>query len=371
MLSLIFVASSQTPPSLRQYLATVGRPKGGPDAFQTPPPLHRATSSSFTGKGGGHSLLPPLPPSSSPVSSRLSVEKRVLDSNPILEAFGNAKTLRNENSSRFGKFIALQFNSRGELIGAKINVYLLEKVRVGTQQEGERNYHIFYQLLAGASPDEKARWGLKSPRHYRFLNQSTCTTLKEVSDAEEFAVTRSAMATMGIAGEDAEGLLATLAGLLHLSNVTFDEPKAAAGGGKGSGAGGSPGGASMGPGGRGSPGGAAASSSSGAGRCRFSPGSAASVELAAKLLDVPLSALEDALTQKESFAGSERFTTFFTAAQSQAALEAVAKNVYGRLFLWLVHAINRRIKARVPVAHFIGVLDIFGEGKGEGWCFRP
>ena len=161
-----------------QYLATVGRPKGGPDAF----------SGGGEGVGGhsrgGSSLLSPNragSSSSSAAGGRASVEKRVLDSNPILEAFGNAKTLRNENSSRFGKFIALQFNSRGELVGAKIDVYLLEKVRVGTQQEGERNYHIFYQLLAGASDEERARWGLRSPRHFKFLNASTCTTLREVS----------------------------------------------------------------------------------------------------------------------------------------------------------------------------------------------
>lgn len=108
------------------------------------------------------------------------MEERVLQSNPILEAFGNAKTSRNDNSSRFGKFIELQFDNRGVLVGAKIQTYLLEKVRVIHQNAGERNYHIFYQLCSGASDEQREAWKLKGIEDYKFTSESECYTLRYV-----------------------------------------------------------------------------------------------------------------------------------------------------------------------------------------------
>jgi myosin-5 len=112
-----------------------------------------------------------------------SIEHKVLESNPLLEAFGNAKTVRNDNSSRFGKYVQINFNKRGAISGAAVHTYLLERSRLVHQNPGERNYHIFYQLCAGASAEEKGRWLLGAPQSYAYLNQSDVYTLTGVDDA--------------------------------------------------------------------------------------------------------------------------------------------------------------------------------------------
>ena len=335
---------TETTKIVMQYLATVGRPK--------------SITNIFAGGGaGGDSRAaggegPP------------SVERRVLDSNPILEAFGNAKTLRNENSSRFGKFICMQFNGRGELIGAKIDVYLLEKVRIVTAQAGERSYHVFYELCAGGAAADKARWSLGAPADYHFLAQSGMFELNESDDATDYRAMRAAMTTLGIALADQESLFDTVAAVLHLSNLAFTDGAGAtaslalaksaaaalAAGGKS---------AVAAAGGKA----AAAVAGSGATKCRFASDSAtaAAVEAASRLLGVSVGGLEAALTSKEITAGAEKYVTHFSLAQSVASVEALAKALYSRVFLWLVWAINRQIRAPdSAVATFIGVLDIFG-----------
>jgi len=117
-----------------------------------------------------------------------SVEQQVLESNPLLEAFGNAKTVRNDNSSRFGKFTEIQFNSAGRISGAAIRTYLLERSRLVSVSDPERNYHIFYQLCDGASDEERKMLHLRPANEFRYLNLSTCYELKGVSNAEEYAV---------------------------------------------------------------------------------------------------------------------------------------------------------------------------------------
>lgn len=117
-----------------------------------------------------------------------SVEQQVLESNPLLEAFGNAKTIRNDNSSRFGKFTEIQFDSNGRICGAAIRTYLLERSRVVNVNDPERNYHIFYQLCEGATPEERAKWRLLPPSEFRYLNRSTCYELRGISNAEEYIV---------------------------------------------------------------------------------------------------------------------------------------------------------------------------------------
>lgn len=116
------------------------------------------------------------------------VEQQVLESNPLLEAFGNAKTVRNDNSSRFGKFTEIQFNEAGRITGAAIRTYLLERSRVVNVSDPERNYHIFYQLCDGASAGEREKLHLRPAAEFRYLNSSTCYELKGVSNAEEYAV---------------------------------------------------------------------------------------------------------------------------------------------------------------------------------------
>ena len=122
------------------------------------------------------------------VSSGRTVEQQVLESNPLLEAFGNAKTVRNDNSSRFGKFTEIQFNADGRISGAAIRTYLLERSRLVNVNDPERNYHVFYQLCDGASEEEKAVLHLRPAKEFRYLNKSSCFELKGVSNAEEYEV---------------------------------------------------------------------------------------------------------------------------------------------------------------------------------------
>lgn len=129
------------------------------------------------------------------------IEDRVLQTNPILEGFGNAKTLRNDNSSRFGKLIQIYFNGR-TIAGANIRTYLLEKSRVVQQGKGERSYHIFYQIVAGATAEERAELHLPGdPEEFRYLSQSGCSTINGVDDATEFKEMKNAMTQVHVASD--------------------------------------------------------------------------------------------------------------------------------------------------------------------------
>jgi len=121
------------------------------------------------------------------------IETMIMETNPVLEAFGNARTVRNNNSSRFGKFVKVQFDTRGLIVGASIETYLLEKSRVVYQAQAERNYHVFYQLCAGASREERAQVSLKSPNEYHYLKQGNCISIPEVNDAAEFNRVKQAL----------------------------------------------------------------------------------------------------------------------------------------------------------------------------------
>jgi len=133
------------------------------------------------------------------------IEQRVLQSNPILEAFGNARTVRNDNSSRFGKFIELHFDGSYLLHGAAIRTFLLEKVRLVRQSPNERNYHVFYMICAGASEEEKERWCLRNMHEYHFMNQSGCYERKDdVYDDQQYQEVREAMGIVGFGEEEVE-----------------------------------------------------------------------------------------------------------------------------------------------------------------------
>lgn len=120
------------------------------------------------------------------------MEKQVLDSNPLLEAFGNAKTIKNNNSSRFGKFINVNFTEYGKIISAKIYNYLLEKSRIVKTQDNERNYHIFFQLLSGANEIEKAKFMLKDPSYFNYLKHG-CLEIEDTDDKANFLETKDCM----------------------------------------------------------------------------------------------------------------------------------------------------------------------------------
>lgn len=130
------------------------------------------------------------------VTDNRTVEQQVLESNPLLEAFGNAKTVRNDNSSRFGKFVEIQFDKNGKISGAAIRTYLLERSRVVQISDPERNYHCFYQLCA--SPEDADMYKLGDPRMFHYLNQSNTYELDGVNDAQEYSKMRRAMDVVGI-----------------------------------------------------------------------------------------------------------------------------------------------------------------------------
>lgn len=153
-------------------------------------------------------------------SQQPSIEQQVLSSTPLLEAFGNAKTLRNDNSSRYGKFIQILFNKQGQIVGADIKTYLLEKSRLVRQAIGERNYHIFYQLLEGST--QRDALGLTGDANdYHYLNQSECSTIDQISDEEQYRVTLKAMKVIGITDVEQTQIETVLAAILHVGNVTF------------------------------------------------------------------------------------------------------------------------------------------------------
>ena len=146
-------------------------------------------------------------------------EEQILATNPIMEAFGNAKTTRNDNSSRFGKYIEIMFDEETNIIGARIRTYLLERSRLVFQPLKERNYHIFYQLLSGATDKERQDLHLLPVEQFDYLNQGNAPTVDGIDDKAEFSATKSSLSTIGVDEVQQAGIFNLLAGLLHLGNV--------------------------------------------------------------------------------------------------------------------------------------------------------
>eukprot|EP00817_Percolomonadidae_sp_ATCC50343_P004002 CAMPEP_0117430896 /NCGR_PEP_ID=MMETSP0758-20121206/10459_1 /TAXON_ID=63605 /ORGANISM="Percolomonas cosmopolitus, Strain AE-1 (ATCC 50343)" /LENGTH=424 /DNA_ID=CAMNT_0005219421 /DNA_START=404 /DNA_END=1676 /DNA_ORIENTATION=+ len=154
---------------------------------------------------------------------KTSITQQIQESSPILEAFGNAKTINNDNSSRFGKFIKLQFNHAGDVLGAHITNYLLEKSRINSPGPDERSYHVFYQLIRGISSEERERWHLNSIEEFPSLTSGNCTTVEGMDDVEEYKILLNAMKVVGMSQETIENIFQTVAAVLHLLKVEFDE----------------------------------------------------------------------------------------------------------------------------------------------------
>ena len=155
--------------------------------------------------------------------SPTGVEKKVLGTNPILEAFGNAKTMRNDNSSRFGKFMQLYFDQRYEIIGCEIENYLLEKSRIADQQDGERNFHIFYYLTSLLTPQHKQALMLGDATEYRYLTRSSCFTGDTHSDVEEFDDAMKAFREIGFPDEERDAMFRIVSAVLNIGNIDFEE----------------------------------------------------------------------------------------------------------------------------------------------------
>ncbi|KAI9922374.1 hypothetical protein PsorP6_001724 [Peronosclerospora sorghi] len=260
-------------------------------------------------------------------SADSNVMKQVLSSNPILESFGNARTIRNDNSSRFGKFIKMEFSPQGSLIGASIQTYLLEKVRLAYQGESERNYHIFYEIIAGATAQEKKRWHLKRPTEFHYLNQSTCIKRKDgVSDAEQFGALKTAMQTMGFDEDDMESIFVTISALLHIGNLEFDEMHLA----------------------------------SGTEGSEISSSCADSMKVVLDYLEVDKQGLELVICNRTIQTKDEHYSIGLLPSAAENVRDALARFVYGKLFDWLVSRINEIVEYEDRDVPFIGLLDIFG-----------
>lgn len=151
------------------------------------------------------------------------VKDMVLATNPLLESFGCAKTLRNNNSSRHGKYLEIQFNAQGEPIGANITNYLLEKNRVVGQIQNERNFHIFYQFTKAAPQQYREQFGIQTPESYLYTSRSKCYNVEGIDDHSDFADTLQAMTTVGLTQQEKDDIFRVLSAILWLGNVTFVE----------------------------------------------------------------------------------------------------------------------------------------------------
>nr|XP_051706504.1 unconventional myosin-VIIa isoform X7 [Oryctolagus cuniculus] len=256
------------------------------------------------------------------------IEQQVLEATPILEAFGNAKTIRNDNSSRFGKYIDIHFNKRGAIEGAKIEQYLLEKSRVCRQAPDERNYHVFYCMLEGMSEAQKKKLGLGQAADYNYLAMGNCITCEGRVDSQEYANIRSAMKVLMFTDTENWEISKLLAAILHLGNLQYE---------------------------------ARTFENLDACEVLFSP----SLATAASLLEVNPPDLMSCLTSRTLITRGETVSTPLSREQALDVRDAFVKGIYGRLFVWIVDKINAAIHKPASQEvkssrRSIGLLDIFG-----------
>ncbi|XP_063182874.1 unconventional myosin-VIIa isoform X3 [Chroicocephalus ridibundus] len=256
------------------------------------------------------------------------IEQQVLEANPILEAFGNAKTIRNDNSSRFGKYIDIHFNKRGAIEGAKIEQYLLEKSRVCRQAQDERNYHVFYCMLRGMTMEQKKKLGLGKATDYNYLAMGNCTTCDGRDDSKEYANIRSAMKVLMFTDTENWEISKLLAAILHMGNLQYE-----------------------------------ARTYDNLDACEVVQ--SASLITAASLLEVDPQDVMNCLTSRTIITRGETVSTPLSMEQALDVRDAFVKGIYGRLFVWIVEKINAAIY-RPPsqelksIRRSIGLLDIFG-----------
>lgn len=259
-----------------------------------------------------------------------TIKDKLLQSNPILESFGNAKTLRNDNSSRFGKYMELQFAPNGLPKGGKITNYLLEKSRVVNPASGERNFHIFYHLLSADSSILKPlNLQPKEFSKYNYLSVSNCFTVSTINDQAEFKTLLSAMKTLNFSVPDQEAVWKVLSSILHIGNITFDVIQ---------------------------------SSDTGQETVKIKDMSA--ITSIAKILQCEENALARSLTSRSITTAKHRSSVIRVLLDHSQAIfsrDALSKALYERLFDWIVKTINTNINDPHEKDMLkIGVLDIYG-----------
>lgn len=249
------------------------------------------------------------------------IKDMVLATNPLLESFGNAKTLRNNNSSRFGKYLQIHFNSVGEPVGADITNYLLEKSRVVGQITNERNFHIFYQFTKGASAQYQQQFGIQKPETYVYTSRSKCFNVEGIDDVAEFQDTLRAMKIIGLSQAEQDSIFRMLAAVLWTGNIQFREDQN--------------------------------------GYAEVSDRSV--VDFAAYLLEVTSEQLINAITIRIlTPRNGEVIESPSNPAQATATRDALAKAIYHNLFDWIVDRINKSLKAKQATINSVGILDIYG-----------
>ncbi|XP_053242256.1 myosin-15 isoform X2 [Podarcis raffonei] len=250
-----------------------------------------------------------------------TLEDQIIQANPALEAFGNAKTLRNDNSSRFGKFIRIHFGTTGKLSSADIEIYLLEKSRVIFQQPGERDYHIFYQILSGKKAELQDMLLVSTnPYDFHFCSQGV-VTVDNLDDGEELLATDQAMDILGFVADEKYGAYKLTGAIMHFGNMKFKqrprEEQAEADGTE-------------------------------------------SADKAAYLMGINSSDMLKGLVHPRVKVGNEYVTKGQSVEQVSYSVGALSKAVYDRMFKWLVTRINKTLDTKLPRQFFIGVLDIAG-----------
>ncbi|KAL6543227.1 hypothetical protein OROHE_010747 [Orobanche hederae] len=250
------------------------------------------------------------------------IDSEILQTSCILEAFGNAKTARNNNSSRFGKLIDIHFNATGQICGAKIQIFLLEKSRVVQLAQGERSYHIFYQLCSGAPSCLRDRLMLKRASEYKYLNQSDCLDIHNTDDAQKFHILLEALNIVKICKEDQEHAFAMLAAVLWLGNISFLVTNK---------------------------------------QNHIDIVADEAVTNAAKLIGCSEQDLMLALSTRKVKAGKDVVTKTLTIQQAIDTRDALAKFIYSSLFDWLVEKINLSLDmGKLNTGRVISILDIYG-----------
>lgn len=254
------------------------------------------------------------------------IEQQIVEANPILEAFGNARTVRNDNSSRFGKYIEIRFTEEGHIQAAKIEQYLLEKSRIVAQSHNERNYHIFYCMLAGLTAEERKSLQLAeiSAGKYYYLSQGACSSLKGGCDAKDFANIRSALQVLFFKPAEVWDIFTLLAAILHFGNLKFSAKEVQ-------------------------------------NMEASEVNDVANVNRLSSLMRVTREDLCSALVQKTILVHGEHVVTVLSKESAHEGRDAFVKSLYGGIFVWIVKHINETIgKNAGKSVSSIGVLDIFG-----------